>query len=83
MGARNLRDDLDFVVVRENSEDIYAGIEFEPGAGVQRAARPHLRAFGQADPGGLRPLIKPISVFGTERIVRFAFDYAVRTAAAR
>src|ERR1700716_4268505 len=30
-GARNLRDDLDFVIVRENSEDIYAGIEFEKG----------------------------------------------------
>ncbi|HYZ03066.1 MAG TPA: isocitrate/isopropylmalate family dehydrogenase, partial [Candidatus Binatia bacterium] len=30
-GARNLRDDLDFVVVRENTEDIYAGIEFEQG----------------------------------------------------
>src|SRR5919204_6995230 len=30
-GARNLRDDLDLVIVRENSEDIYAGIEFEKG----------------------------------------------------
>src|SRR6202011_6317178 len=30
-GARNLRDDLDFVIVRENTEDIYAGIEFELG----------------------------------------------------
>ena len=30
-GARNLRDDLDFVIVRENTEDIYAGLEFEKG----------------------------------------------------
>jgi isocitrate dehydrogenase (NAD+) len=30
-GARNLRDDLDFVIVRENTEDLYAGIEFELG----------------------------------------------------
>src|SRR5204862_4380769 len=30
-GARNLRDDLDFVIIRENSEDIYAGLEFERG----------------------------------------------------
>src|SRR3954469_14134373 len=30
-GARNLRDALDFVIVRENTEDIYAGIEFERG----------------------------------------------------
>src|SRR5260370_40935805 len=31
-GAHNLRDDLDFVIVRENTEDIYAGIEFEQGS---------------------------------------------------
>ncbi len=31
-GARNLRDDLDFVIVRENTEDIYAGLEFEKGS---------------------------------------------------
>src|SRR3981081_3800295 len=30
-GARNLRDDLDFVIVRENTEDIYAGLEFDGG----------------------------------------------------
>src|SRR5450759_1893872 len=30
-GARNLRDDLDFVIVRENTEDLYAGLEFERG----------------------------------------------------
>src|SRR2546423_2569804 len=30
-GARNLRDDLDLVIVRENTEDLYAGIEFEMG----------------------------------------------------
>src|SRR5205807_9491160 len=30
-GARNLRDDLDFIIVRENTEDIYAGLEFEQG----------------------------------------------------
>src|SRR5207249_11791476 len=30
-GARNRRDDLDFIIVRENTEDIYAGLEFEKG----------------------------------------------------
>src|SRR5438046_6760396 len=30
-GARNLRDDLDFVIVRENTEEIYAGMQFEQG----------------------------------------------------
>jgi isocitrate dehydrogenase (NAD+) len=76
-GARNLRDDLDFVIVRENTEDIYAGLEFELGTPdcdhliteisglLKKKIRPD---------SGLS--IKPISVSGTERIVRFAFDYA-------
>src|SRR3982074_56347 len=76
-GARNLRDDLDFVIVRENTEDIYAGLEFERGTPdcehlineisglLKKKTRPD---------SGLS--IKPISVSGTERIVEFAFDYA-------
>ena len=76
-GARNLRDDLDFVIVRENTEDIYAGLEFEKGTPdavhlieeisglLKKKIRPD---------SGLS--IKPISVSGSERIVQFAFDYA-------
>jgi isocitrate dehydrogenase (NAD+) len=76
-GARNLRDDLDFVVVRENSEDIYAGIEFElgtPECDELRARISELSGKRIREDSGLS--IKPISVFGTERIVQFAFDYA-------
>jgi isocitrate dehydrogenase (NAD+) len=76
-GARNLRDDLDFVIVRENTEDIYAGIEFEKGtpdaehliAEISSLAKKKIRPDS-----GLS--IKPISVSGSERIVQFAFDYA-------
>jgi isocitrate dehydrogenase (NAD+) len=76
-GARNLRDDLDFVIVRENSEDIYIGIEFERGTPeceqvietVTTLSRKRIRPDS-----GLS--IKPISVFGSERIVQYAFDYA-------
>ena len=76
-GARNLRDDLDFVIVRENTEDIYAGIEFERGtpdadhliAEISALAKKRIRPDS-----GLS--IKPISVSGSERIVQFAFDYA-------
>jgi len=76
-GARNLRDDLDFVIVRENTEDIYAGLEFERGtpdcehmiAEISGLLKKKIRPDS-----GLS--IKPISVSGTERIVRFAFDYA-------
>jgi isocitrate dehydrogenase (NAD+) len=76
-GARNLRDDLDFVIVRENTEDIYAGLEFERGtpdadhliAEISGLLKKKIRPDS-----GLS--IKPISVSGSERIVQFAFDYA-------
>jgi isocitrate dehydrogenase (NAD+) len=76
-GARNLRDDLDFVIVRENTEDIYAGIEFEQGTPdcdhlieeISRLTKKHIRPDS-----GLS--IKPVSISGSERIVQFAFDYA-------
>ncbi|TAN34337.1 isocitrate/isopropylmalate dehydrogenase family protein [bacterium] len=76
-GARNLRDDLDFVIVRENTEDIYSGIEFERGTEncehlideISNLAKKKIRPDS-----GLS--IKPISVTGSERIVQFAFDYA-------
>jgi isocitrate dehydrogenase (NAD+) len=76
-GARNLRDDLDFVIVRENTEDIYAGIEFEQGS----ADANHLIAeISELAKKKIRPdsglSIKPISISGSERIVEFAFDYA-------
>jgi isocitrate dehydrogenase (NAD+) len=76
-GARNLRDDLDFVIVRENSEDIYAGIEFEKGT---EDCRKLLEEISSLSRKRIRPdsglSIKPISVSGSERIVQFAFDYA-------
>jgi isocitrate dehydrogenase (NAD+) len=68
---------VDLVVVRENTEDLYAGIEFERGSPEAAALRDELRALGATD---LREdagvTVKPISVSGTRRIVRFAFEYA-------
>ena len=76
-GARNLRDDLDFVIVRENSEDIYAGIEFQQGTDDCRRLIEEISALTGKR---IRPdsglSIKPISTFGTRRIVEYAFDYA-------
>ncbi|HEX9092554.1 MAG TPA: isocitrate/isopropylmalate dehydrogenase family protein [Coriobacteriia bacterium] len=75
-GARY--DDIDLVIVRENTEDLYAGIEFEQGSdGAKR-----LIEFAAAEGAGtIRPdsgiSLKPISVFATQRIVRFAFEYAI------
>ena len=76
-GARNLRDDLDFVIIRENTEDIYAGIEFEQGT---PDAKHLIEEISGLLKKRIRPdsglSIKPISISGSERIVQFAFDYA-------
>jgi isocitrate dehydrogenase (NAD+) len=76
-GARNLREDLNLVIVRENSEDIYIGIEFEKGTPECRQVLEEVSTLARKR---IRPdsglSIKPISVSGSERIVQFAFDYA-------
>ena len=76
-GARNLRDDLDFIIVRENTEDIYAGIEFEQGTADANHLIDEISTLAKKK---IRPdsglSIKPISISGSERIVQFAFDYA-------
>jgi isocitrate dehydrogenase (NAD+) len=75
-GVRSRFDDVDLVVVRENTEDLYAGIEYEEGAAHARELIDWIAARG----GRIRPdsgiSIKPISIAGTRRIVQFAFDYA-------
>jgi isocitrate dehydrogenase (NAD+) len=78
-GVRSHFDRVDLVIVRENTEDLYAGIEFE----VDSEGAEKLREFvGSLDAGTIREhsgiSIKPISVFGSERIVEAAFDYAKR-----
>lgn len=75
-GARY--DDIDIVIVRENTEDLYAGIEFEQGTDD---AADLIKFAADRGAGVIRPdsglSIKPISITGTERIVRYAFDYAI------
>ena len=77
-GVRTRFEDVDLVVVRENTEDLYAGIEFEQGSDE---ARDLIDWIGQHQ-GKVRPdsgiSVKPISVTGTRRIVQFAFDFARR-----
>ena len=78
-GVRSHFDQVDIVIVRENTEDLYAGIEFE----VDSEGAEKLREFvASLDAGTVREhsgiSIKPISVFGSERIVEAAFDYAKR-----
>ena len=67
----------DIVVVRENTEDLYQGIEFERARPrPTRCARKlrRLAGFEVREDAGIT--LKPITVVGTRRIVRFAFEYA-------
>jgi isocitrate dehydrogenase (NAD+) len=75
-GVRTRFPETDIVIVRENTEDLYAGIEFERGTPENAELRGALEKLGAhvRDDAGIS--IKPISVFGSERIVRAAFDYA-------
>ncbi len=76
-GVRSRYTDIDLVVVRENTEDLYAGIEFEKGAPETRELIDWLNGHSKRPIGPNTGIsIKPISVEGTERIVRFAFEYA-------
>ncbi|HEV7807077.1 MAG TPA: isocitrate/isopropylmalate family dehydrogenase [Solirubrobacteraceae bacterium] len=77
-GVRTRFPETDLVIVRENTEDLYAGIEFERGTADNAALREKLAELGSTvrDDAGIS--IKPISAFGSERIVRSAFDYAIK-----
>ena len=78
-GVRSRYDNIDLVIVRENTEDLYAGIEFEKGLKdtndliktLEKLSAKRIRADSAIS-------IKPISVEGTKRIVKFAFEYAVK-----
>jgi len=76
-GVRTRFPETDIVIVRENTEDLYAGIEYEQGSDD---AKDLIRFIRELDGSDIREdsgiSIKPISVFGSERIVRSAFDYA-------
>ena len=77
-GVRSYFDHVDIVIVRENTEDLYAGIEFERGTKENEELREFLAQHGAPlrDDAGIS--IKPISVFGSDRIVEAAFSYAER-----
>ena len=72
-GVKSLFRDIDLVVIRENTEDLYAGVEF--AAGSKEAKEIIQWAEGKIFPDA-NISVKPISRTGTERIARFAFEYA-------
>jgi len=77
-GVKSRYPEADLVVVRENTEDVYAGIEFERGTPeCDEAIADIERLSGQSIRPGSGLSIKPISEFASERIVRYAFEYAL------
>ena len=76
-GVRSKYQDIDLVIVRENTEDLYAGIEYAKGQGETLELIDWLNKHSKRKIGPDAGIsIKPISVTATDRIVRFAFDYA-------
>jgi len=82
-GVRSFFSELgvDLVIVRENTEDLYAGVEFEAGKPQTSKLIEFINSLSSdrkiktgGDETGVS--IKPISVSGSERIIRCAFDYA-------
>ena len=73
-GIRSPYANVDIVVIRENTEDLYAGVEYEAGSAEAR------KIIEMAPAGKIREdaaiSIKPISRSGSERIIRYAFEYA-------
>ena len=76
-GVPSRYQNIDLVMIRENLEDLYAGIEYERGT---PEAVGLIKYVTDTKRGTIRPdsgiSIKPISEFRSKRIVKFAFDYA-------
>ncbi len=71
-------DEVDVVIFRENTEDVYAGIEYEAGSPENEKLAKFLREeLGAEFFEGAGIGIKPISAFGTKRLVRAAIQYAI------
>jgi isocitrate dehydrogenase (NAD+) len=75
-GVETRHPDVDLVVIRENTEDVYQGIEYPLGAPETSELRAELRRLGVEEVRDDAAFsVKPISVTGAQRIVRYAFEY--------
>jgi isocitrate dehydrogenase len=72
---------VDMVIFRENTEDVYAGIEWPAGSELSNQVIGFLNSMERRTSGKIRENsaigIKPISEFGSKRLVRKAIDYAI------
>jgi len=77
-GVRSRYEDVDLIIVREATEDLYAGIEYEEGTAHAAELAEWIAARGGTVPPEAGISVKPLSIGGSRRIVEFAFDYARR-----
>jgi isocitrate dehydrogenase len=71
---------LDIVIFRENTEDVYSGIEFKAGSPEADKLRGILQdQFGKSMRESSGIGIKPMSAFGSKRLVKMAIEYAQKT----
>ncbi len=76
-GLRSRYENIDLIIVRENTEDLYAGVEFQRGTPAQEEIIETIaRTTGTQLDNDSSISIKFISVAASRRIVKFAFDYA-------
>jgi isocitrate dehydrogenase (NAD+) len=75
-GVKSKYENIDLVVVRENTEDLYAGVEYPENSPealeIIKLSKNKIRENSAIS-------IKPVSAFASERIVRYAFEYAVKS----
>lgn len=78
-GVQSKYKDINLVIVRENTEDLYAGIEFAKGSPETVRLIKELSALSKKNIREDSAIsIKPISEFASKRIAKFAFEYAVK-----
>jgi len=79
IGVKSKYKNIDLVVVRENTEDLYVGIEFEKGSkDTKELIKIISEKAGKPISGDAALSIKPITFNASKRIVKFAFDYALQ-----
>lgn len=78
-GVKSKYENIDIVIIRENTEDLYAGVEFQKGTyEAEEVIKIIEKLSGKKIGNDSGITIKPISVSATERIVKFAFEYAIK-----
>jgi isocitrate dehydrogenase (NAD+) len=73
-GIRSKYQDVDLVIVRENTEDLYAGVEYDLGSDE---AKNIIAMSGGKIREDSAISIKPISITGTRQLIKYAFEYAI------